>query len=74
VVLMGGALNFLLFLLFDMRFMVHMLLGGIVAFFLGVMIFVIVAMDSPFRGEVSVGPDPLEALYDSMMKPKMGAK
>jgi len=68
VVLMGAAFNILLFWMFDMRFLVHMLLGGIVAFFLGVMIFIIVSLDSPFRGEVSVGPDPFTAIYDSMMK------
>jgi hypothetical protein len=74
VVLMGAALNILLFWMFDMRFLVHMILGGIVAFFLGVMILIIVNLDTPFRGEVTVGADPFEAIYDSMMKPKMGAK
>lgn len=74
VVLMGAALNILLFLMFDMRFLTHILLGGIVAFFLGVMIFIIVSLDTPFRGDVSVGPEPFEAVYDSMMKPKLGAK
>jgi hypothetical protein len=74
VVLMGAALNILLFLMFEMRFFTHLLLGGIVAFFLGVMIFLIIALDTPFRGEVSVSPEPFEAVYDSMMKPKMGAK
>ena len=33
------------------------------------MIFLIAAMDNPFRGEVSVGPDPFEAVYQSLMKP-----
>jgi hypothetical protein len=74
VVVVGCGLNFLLFWMFDMRFMVHILLGGIMAFYLGVMIFIIVTLDTPFRGAVSVGPDPLEAVYDSMMKPGMGAK
>jgi hypothetical protein len=74
VVLMGGAINILLFWMFDMRFLVHILLGGIVAFFLGVVIFIIVSLDTPFRGEVSVGPEPLQAVYDSMMQPAAGAK
>ena len=33
------------------------------------MIFLIAAMDNPFRGEVSVGPDPFESVYQSLMKP-----
>jgi hypothetical protein len=74
VVLIGGALNILLFWMFDMRFIVHILLGGLFAFFLGVMIFIIVALDVPFRGAVSVGPDPLEAVYDSLMKPELEQK
>lgn len=74
VVLMGGALNILLFWMFDMRFLVHVLLGGIVAFFLGVVFFIIISLDTPFRGDVSVGPDPFEAVYESMMKPGAGGK
>ena len=74
VVLIGGALNILLFWMFDMRFIVHILLGGIVAFFLGVMIFIIVTLDVPFRGEISVGPDPFEVVYNSLMKPKIDEK
>jgi Protein of unknown function (DUF4239) len=71
VVLMGGALNILLFWMFDMRFMVHITLGGIIAFFLGVMIYIIVAMDVPYRGAVSVSSGPFEEVYVSMMKPTM---
>jgi hypothetical protein len=74
VVLIGAAFNIVLFWLFDMRFFVHLMLGGILAFFLGVMILIIVNLDSPFRGDVTVGADPFEAVYDSMMKPKLGAK
>jgi hypothetical protein len=74
VVLIGAAFNIMLFWLFDMRFFVHLMLGGIVAFFLGVMILIIVNLDTPFRGDVTVGADPFESLYDSMMKPKLGAK
>jgi hypothetical protein len=74
VVLMGAALNILLFWMFDMRFLVHMILGGIVAFFLGMMILIIVNHATPFRGDVTVGADPFAAVYDSMMRPQMGAK
>jgi hypothetical protein len=72
VVLMGGALYILLFWMFDMRFLVHITLGGIIAFFLGVMIYIIVAMDVPYRGAVSVNPGPFEEVYASLMKPTMG--
>jgi hypothetical protein len=68
VVLMGAALNIPLFWMFDLRFLVHMTLGGIVAFFLGVMILIIVNLERPFRGDVTVGAVPFAAVYDSMMR------
>jgi hypothetical protein len=68
VVLMGAALNILLFWMFEMRFLVHLLLGGLVAFFLGVMILIIVNLNTPFRGDVTVSAGPFEDVYESMMK------
>ena len=36
---------------------IGLILGGLLAFFLSMMIFVIVALDAPLRGETSVSPD-----------------
>lgn len=52
----------------NMQFFTHMVLGGIVAFSLGVVIFLIVAMDRPMRGEVSVPPTSYELVFDVLMK------
>jgi hypothetical protein len=38
------------------------------------MILIIVNHATPFRGDVTVGADPFAAVYDSMMRPQMGAK
>ena len=70
----ASVLNILIFWMFDMRFFVHIILGGIVAFFLGVMILIIVNLNSPFRGDVTVSADPFEAIYASLMKPTAGTK
>ena len=51
-----------------MDFVPQMLLGGITAIFLGVMVFLIYAMDHPLQGAVSVGPDPYQSVYDLVMK------
>jgi hypothetical protein len=51
----------------DMRFFTHMLLGAIMSFFLGVMIFLIASLDNPMRGEVSVSPDNYQLVYDVLM-------
>jgi hypothetical protein len=42
---------------------------GLLSVCLGVVIFLIAAMDNPFWGDVSVGPDSFQLVYDSLMKP-----
>jgi hypothetical protein len=39
------------------------LLGVLTALFLGVMTFLIFAVDHPFQGVISVGPDPFQSVY-----------
>jgi len=46
----------------------QILLGGITAFFLGTLIFLIFSMDRPLQGAVSVPPDSLNSIYDLVMK------
>jgi hypothetical protein len=68
VVLVGAGVYMLLFWLLDARILVQLFLGGIVSFFLGVMIYLIIAMDRPTRGEVSVSSDIYQAVYDDLMR------
>lgn len=70
VVLIGAALNIMLVWLFEMQFTVHLILGGILSAFLGTVIFMMVDMDHPFLGEISVKPDAIKITYDTLMKPK----
>ncbi len=69
VVAVGALLNIILIWLFDMELRVHLILGGVLSLFLGIVIFLIAAMDNPFRGEVSISPDALQSVYNSLMKP-----
>jgi hypothetical protein len=66
-VAIGALINILLIWMLEMRFFTHMLLGAIMSFFLGVMIFLIAALDNPMRGEVSVSPDNYQLVYDVLM-------
>jgi hypothetical protein len=68
VVAVGAIGNVMLVWMLSMRYFTHMILGGIVAFFLGVVVFLIVAMDRPMRGEVSVQPTAYELVFDVLMK------
>ena len=68
VVILGAFINIAMVWLFDMKFITHLLLGGLLSAYLGTMIFLIAAMDHPFRGEVSVTAEPFEALYKHMVE------
>ena len=68
VVAIGAATNILLVWMLRMRFITHMVLGGIVAFFLGVVIFLVAAMDNPLRGDISVSADPYREVYSALMQ------
>jgi hypothetical protein len=66
-VLVGAAINILLIVLLRIRLLPHLVLGGITAFFLGVILFVIVTLDRPLRGEAGLPPTPLELLWQRSM-------
>ena len=66
-VAVGALLNMVLIWLFDLRLGTHLLLGGLISFFTGTMISLIVLMDNPFRGEVGVSPQAFELIYQQMM-------
>jgi hypothetical protein len=68
VVFVGAILNIALIWLFDMRYITMIFLGGILSFFLGAMILLIAVMDNPFRGAVSISPEPFEQLYWERMR------
>lgn len=68
VVAIGAFLNIVLIWLLDMEIHVHVILTAVLGLFLSVVIFLVAAMDHPFRGEVSVGPEPLELVYQTYMK------
>ncbi len=70
VVAIGAVISILIISFFDMELLTHLILGGFFSLFLGITIFLVAAMDNPFRGEVSVSPDALQSAYDSLMKPK----
>lgn len=74
VVAVGALLNIVLIWIQDMEIHVHLILGAVLASILGLVIFLIAALDNPFRGIVSVGPDSISLVYETLMQPaKSGA-
>jgi len=72
VVMVGALLNIILIWLLDMELHVHLILGGMLAFFIGLVVFIIAAMDHPLRGTVSISSGALQSVYDSLMKEPAG--
>ena len=68
VVFIGAFLMIAFLWMLHMELVSQIILGGITAFFLGTMIFLIYAMDRPLQGAVSVSPDSFRSVYDLVMK------
>jgi hypothetical protein len=51
----------------DMKLVPHLILSGVISFYLATLIALIAAMDNPFRGEVCVSTDPYENVYNTEM-------
>jgi hypothetical protein len=66
VMILGAVLNIAICWLFDMRFVTQLVLGGILAAYLGTMMHLIFDMNQPFRGDVSISAEPFEVLYRRM--------
>ena len=41
----------------------------VLAVFVGLIIFIIFALDRPFRGDLGLEPEPYQLIYDQLMKP-----
>jgi Protein of unknown function (DUF4239) len=68
VVIFGGVVSVVFLWMLHMDFVAQILLGGITAIFLGIMTFLIYAMDHPLQGAVSVDPSAFQAMYDLVMR------
>ncbi len=68
VILLGGLVNLILLWLFSLDSTgAHLMLAGLFAFFLGMMVFLIAALDWPFRGDLSISVDPYITVYENVM-------
>jgi len=54
--------------LFDLRLRPHLILGGLVSFYLATVISVIALLDHPFRGDLGVSSEAFELVYNQLMK------
>jgi hypothetical protein len=52
---------------------IHVMLTALLAGFMGLVLYLIAAMDQPFRGQLSVSPMAFEEVYQTMMVPDIAA-
>jgi hypothetical protein len=70
VVALGAVLGIALTWVFSIdRLSAHLVLAGIVSMLTGLVVFLIAAMDHPYRGNVSVTPEAFEIVQKSMIAP-----
>jgi Protein of unknown function (DUF4239) len=68
VVIFGAVVSIVFLWMLHMELVPQLLFGALTAVFLGVMTFLIYAMDHPLQGAVSVSSDPYQSVYDLVMK------
>jgi len=68
VVLIGAFLTIAVTWFFDLRsHWMHLWMTSMLSALLGLLIYLLGALDNPFRGEVSVSPEPFEIMYQRRM-------
>jgi hypothetical protein len=65
VVLAGAFLSIAVTWFFDMRSQsMHLWMTVFLAALLGLLVYLLGALDNPFRGEISVSPQPFKIMYE----------
>jgi hypothetical protein len=68
IVIIGAILTVTFMWMLHMRLTSQILLVSVTALFLGMLLFLIFAMDHPLREPVGVTPDAFQSVYDRVMK------
>jgi hypothetical protein len=53
---------------------VHRVEVGLLAAFIGLVVFIILALDRPYRGDLGLKPTPYEIIYEQLMSPQVTAE
>jgi hypothetical protein len=68
IVVIGAFITIAFVWMLHMKLISQIMLGGITAFGLAMMVFLIYAMDHPLRGAVSISPAEFSSVYDMVMR------
>ncbi len=70
IVLIGAALNAFVLWLFSVGRVTHLILGGVLSFYVGLIIYMVAALDDPFRGANGLRPTYLLNAREQMVLPQ----
>lgn len=74
LVILGGLITMTATLFFDTpSFRMHLWMTVLLSSLLGLMVFLIGTLDSPFRGKVSIGPGSMQRVYEQLMDQHVSA-
>ena len=65
IVGLGAGINLILICMLDFPVVPHVIFGGLLAFYIGAMLFVVASMDNPFSGADRVRPTAIQLVIDS---------
>ena len=69
LILLGGSITFIICWLFNIPSLrLHVIMNGLIGLAVGTLIYLIVMLDYPFRGELSIGPEAYQDVYEQLMK------
>jgi hypothetical protein len=69
VIFFGALINLILSWLFVVKNRsLHILMNGLLGALIGALVFLVIVLDSPFRGWFKVGSEPFEYAYEQLMK------
>jgi hypothetical protein len=69
VVVIGAALNVVVMWLFDLGRLTHLIVSGVLISFIGLVIYMVAALDRPFLGPGGIGPDYLLHARQQIQRP-----
>ncbi len=69
VIWVGAAINAILIASIKVKDVrVHLVIAGLLALFIGLVMFVTTDMDHPYAGSISVGPGPFERVLEQVFE------
>lgn len=69
LIFIGGSITLIICWLFNIPSLrMHVIMNGLIGMAVGTLIYLIVMLDYPFRGHLSITPEAYEQIFDQMMK------